>query len=225
MSFAFDASSSAFSSVVFDDIQAVGVYLAQPDFSSVETKLTFDHFQVRATVVPSVQLASSATQLQSELLTQDVNGDGTTTALDALIVINLIGEEQSNAEGEFSRPSSRLVADVNRDGRVSAADALSIINYLGHTVASRELPVVLLDDSIGDDLVDERDEFAKSADLLLAVDSGPQSLVPPRSYGGESAQVNLTSVSSAEINSSQTGDADDDSVLTLLAADILKNLI
>lgn len=51
----------------------------------------------------------------------DVNGDGFTTPLDALLVINEIG----NPPGDCSR------LDVDFDGAIAPLDALAVINNLG----------------------------------------------------------------------------------------------
>ncbi|TWT91585.1 FG-GAP-like repeat-containing protein [Stieleria varia] len=78
----------------------------------------------------------------------DTNGDGSTTALDALMVINGLSELRS-AEGEQA-PVANPLLDVNSDGNVSALDALLVINHLrdagsvrrteGETVASNAAP-------------------------------------------------------------------------------------
>ena len=101
--------------MLFKDVQSVGVYVSQPDYTSVETKLTFDHFRVNATVGPApAELAA-----QSQNVPQDVNSDGTVSAMDALMLINAIGQTAS-AEGELLSRSSESTSptrDVNGDGK------------------------------------------------------------------------------------------------------------
>lgn len=69
----------------------------------------------------------------------DVNRDGRTSALDALMVINYLGASRL-AEGDTAgTPVDVSVYDVNEDGRVSARDALAIINRISRqTVAESE---------------------------------------------------------------------------------------
>jgi len=52
-----------------------------------------------------------------------VNADGSVTPLDALMVINVLNNGQSNAQ-------IYTVIDVNADGNVTPLDALLVINYL-----------------------------------------------------------------------------------------------
>jgi len=66
----------------------------------------------------------------NSLLPTDVNFDGRTSAIDALMIINQLSEFGS----EPLRPAGSAVdvfLDVNRDGRVSAIDALNVINRMG----------------------------------------------------------------------------------------------
>jgi hypothetical protein len=58
----------------------------------------------------------------------DTSGDGVTTALDALMVINAMNRSQFG-EGEPLSKTDALL-DVNADGYVSALDALIVINHL-----------------------------------------------------------------------------------------------
>lgn len=58
----------------------------------------------------------------------DVNADGTVSALDALVIINALGREDTY---EAARCDAPLLYDVNASGTVSALDALEVINALG----------------------------------------------------------------------------------------------
>jgi hypothetical protein len=65
----------------------------------------------------------------------DVNGDGLTTPLDALLIINRLNQ-QSTALGT-KRPSSEVFLDASNDGVLSPLDALLVINELNAARASR----------------------------------------------------------------------------------------
>lgn len=63
----------------------------------------------------------------------DVNGDGNTTALDALLVISHLSSRNGGPEGEWLASSSSDAGhtlDTNQDGRVTAADASLVINVM-----------------------------------------------------------------------------------------------
>jgi uncharacterized membrane protein len=59
-------------------------------------------------------------------LPYDVNGDGATSPLDALLVINALNAQ--NDSGQTPSPLGGL--DINRDGLLSPIDALKVINFL-----------------------------------------------------------------------------------------------
>ncbi len=74
----------------------------------------------------------------------DVNGDNTTSALDALMIINQLSRGLSNLGGESSG-----LCDANGDGVVSALDALTVINAMNSLNVS-SLPInsiVIVDDT------------------------------------------------------------------------------
>ncbi|KLU06274.1 Alkaline phosphatase [Rhodopirellula islandica] len=60
----------------------------------------------------------------------DVNNDGKTTALDALLVINALTRGSGEFDLDGPRPHDANFFDVNGDGRISALDALQVINQL-----------------------------------------------------------------------------------------------
>lgn len=75
------------------------------------------------TVAPQLSAVIQATA------SGDVNGDGSLTARDALMIINHLA---SDPTGIFeSTLDRRSVLDVNLDGRISEIDALTVINRLG----------------------------------------------------------------------------------------------
>ena len=80
----------------------------------------------------------------------DVNGNGQTSPLDALLIINQLnamdaaGQSERSAQGEgaFMTPGgTRLYPDVTRDGRVTALDALRVINHLNRISAPQSEPI------------------------------------------------------------------------------------
>ncbi len=86
-------------------------------------------------VVP-VTLNFGASRYQNPLtnLASDVNADGRVTAIDALLIINLMnrtlsGNETSLPVNEIGTPPPDYV-DVNGDGRVTTADALEVLTRL-----------------------------------------------------------------------------------------------
>ncbi|EMI18920.1 extracellular nuclease [Rhodopirellula maiorica SM1] len=90
----------------------------------------------------------------------DVNGNGETTSLDALMVINQLGR-QGGASGEAVGSTGRFY-DVNADGRISALDALQVINRLQlvrPSAASGELIT---------DRIDESDVLTEVTDSLIS---------------------------------------------------------
>jgi Dockerin type I domain/Calx-beta domain/Planctomycete extracellular len=86
-------------------------------------------------------LAGSSTNL---LLPTDVNADGESTALDALMVINHL-RQQSFAEGEELPAQSGRYYDVNRDGSVTASDVLRIINKMAEDNVSKDISPISQD--------------------------------------------------------------------------------
>lgn len=84
----------------------------------------------------------------------DVNNQGETTVLDALIILNemALGKYTDSQESyELVDPASvdphpEVFYDVNNDGRASALDALLVLNYLARQQnsygESEQLPIV-----------------------------------------------------------------------------------
>ncbi len=64
---------------------------------------------------------------------RDVNEDGVVSALDALLIVNFLN--QQNAGGNSEAPAN---LDVAGDGRVGALDALMVVNYLNQTTDEEE---------------------------------------------------------------------------------------
>lgn len=82
----------------------------------------------------------------------DVNGDSLVSALDVLIIVNMLNESQSNFV-QISRSSVDSVYDVNQDGDLSVLDALWIVNALNN-------PQELISDGDSGDATDRRSTLA-----------------------------------------------------------------
>lgn len=63
----------------------------------------------------------------------DVNGDGTVTTLDALMLIQAINDELILTDDEFTR------ADLNGDGILNSSEALRILQYINGNVSTLEM--------------------------------------------------------------------------------------
>jgi hypothetical protein len=157
---------------------------------------------------------SAGAPLQNALLPQDVNNDGTVSAIDALLIINNMSRKANRLEGESVVASSYFL-DVNGDERTTAIDALQVINYLslrqqllsfqaeGEAVA-QQLPSTATD--LSSDVSD--DVFANLGEGEAA----------PVAAAASNAQAGLGSVGVA------AGDGDDDDeegILDLLADDVV----
>jgi hypothetical protein len=69
------------------------------------------------------------------VLPWDVNGDGTVTPLDVLIVINYLNSHPGDDTLPALPVEPPQYYDVDNDGRSTAADALSVVNYLNADAA------------------------------------------------------------------------------------------
>lgn len=87
---------------------------------------------------------------------QDVNEDGRTSAVDALLVIDYL-----NSASRSGWESSSRLLDVNNDGRVSPVDALGVIDAI-HTGRNSEGEFNLQDSALMDLLADSESETLES---------------------------------------------------------------
>ena len=81
------------------------------------------------------QLLAADLSMHNAMMPEDVDGNGTVTALDAMIIINEISDQAQRGSGgiEFvsnERSDDRFMRDVTADGRVTALDAMRIINHI-----------------------------------------------------------------------------------------------
>lgn len=86
-------------------------------------------------------LATQGMSGHNELLPADVDGDGVVSPVDALVVINQLSQQATDAPSTVSGPSA-IMADVNGDGLVSPHDALFVINQLPNEQAARDVPTI-----------------------------------------------------------------------------------
>lgn len=70
----------------------------------------------------------------------DVNGNGSVSPLDALLIINVLNTSGAGSVSRLTPPSdgSKLYVDTNNDGFVSPLDALLVINYLNSGAGNSE---------------------------------------------------------------------------------------
>ncbi|MEM6692568.1 MAG: dockerin type I domain-containing protein, partial [Planctomycetota bacterium] len=83
-------------------------------------------YRVSSSAGPSAFLQTIPTNF---LMPTDVSGDGSTTPLDAILVINQLTSNASRANAEATIESGGMM-DVNQDNQVSPLDALLVINEL-----------------------------------------------------------------------------------------------
>ncbi len=67
----------------------------------------------------------------------DTNGDGQTSALDALLIINQINSTMGSAEPDLEQRLG-FYGDVDGNGQITAVDALRVINQLSVVPALSE---------------------------------------------------------------------------------------
>jgi uncharacterized protein GlcG (DUF336 family) len=77
---------------------------------------------------------AAGTSLHNAVLPADVNNDLLVTPLDALVVLNTIGRQQTGeAEAQLAGATPAQFPDVNNDGEVTPLDALKVLHHLaGH---------------------------------------------------------------------------------------------
>ena len=91
-----------------------------------------------ATLIVGTPQQASFTNLVNP---RDVNNDGTVSARDALVVINMLNTNGAGPlNGNVAAVSDGFMVDVNGDQSLSAIDALMIINFLNEVSAQGEAP-------------------------------------------------------------------------------------
>lgn len=101
-----------------------------------------------------------------------MDGNGRTTAGDALLIINGLNlRNVIDEDSVLSDPSTLNVGeyrffDVNADGRLTAGDALSVISILNREAItsgeSESLPVLLRSESVGDSVPSDANKAPES---------------------------------------------------------------
>lgn len=115
---------------------------------------------------------------QNPDISLDVNGSGSVTALDALVVINDLNAHGQRALGGMPTSSDHFL-DVNGNGRVSAIDALIVINALNEPRTPLNLVLSLdpEDDPNGNSVVlDDRVKFRGQTAAGARIDLTVQAL-------------------------------------------------
>ncbi|MCC9603064.1 dockerin type I domain-containing protein [Stieleria sp. JC731] len=99
----------------------------------------------------------------------DVNGDGTVSPTDALVVINLLSIGQS---GESSLYETNPSADVNGNGTIEPRDALMVINYLSvaEALSSAESEGIGEGDTQSDSALSDAGSWLDTVDTAFAED-------------------------------------------------------
>ncbi len=112
------------------EIRTLSVEDDQVDLTSVIDDVISDEDLIFYSMGPGAEVET--TSVEEPLTPEDVNGDGSVTAIDMLLVLNVL-----NSYGAM--PSSQLAAlseisgasnwDINRDGYVTPLDTLVLTNY------------------------------------------------------------------------------------------------
>lgn len=115
---------------------------------------------------------ASGRPFQNVLQPSDVNGDGNTTAIDALRVINALGRVGiSSVPLDAARPVDEgleiTFEDVNGDGQISALDALIVINELASQFQSNAAGELTSHRTIRQGFLDEDDRDADTDETRL----------------------------------------------------------
>jgi hypothetical protein len=134
--------------IVNEDTDTIGVSGGFASATVDEGRLYAVIFEPQTTDrIYSIRSSSGADALSPRATTNilaptDTTGDGETTALDALVIINDLSRGRST-EGEQGSAAGGMFLDVNRDSSVSALDALLVINHIsrqGQAVARPSAP-------------------------------------------------------------------------------------
>lgn len=91
----------------------------------------------------------------------DVNDDGSTSALDALAIINQLGGSPTSIDGEEVDVAG--LCDTNGDGSITALDALTVINALSMNEGSSDAAAIV-DDTGATEVTDVMDEVEDDVD-------------------------------------------------------------
>lgn len=162
------------------------------------SKIRFD--QVEIQVVGS--------SLQNASFPQDVDADGEATALDALIIVNRLGD-LINGQNPLAA-NGGFYTDVNGDSKITAIDALQVINYISRSRASGEAETQ--PQAVQAAPVSSPSEETDAAFAELAADDASK-IVASSTSGGQLASVSPIIISDDD-------DDDDDDGLDLFADDV-----
>ena len=217
---------------IFFNANAVGsaVFNSSPaDVSPFQDTLLFQRDQpVPVSQIQYDQLIVEITNgsgepLHNSRLPQDVNADGSVSAIDALLIINEVQRlDSASGQGESASGSRPLrFVDVNNDGKASPIDALRVINYLNKQTASSEPmlaaasePILVASGTVAVPVGSAAIAAAMSTADVPAEDLSSAAKV----VGGLSGDVDPGAVIGSI--SPSAADSEDDDVLSLLADDV-----
>ncbi len=127
------------------------VFVRQADEAEITLRITATDSGRPARSVSemvTIEVLRNENPFQNPVAATDADGNGTTTALDALKVINAINRVENGMLPTVSVEGLGAFLDVNGDGRVSALDALIIVNAMRKLHGEGEVesaPVVPVD--------------------------------------------------------------------------------
>ncbi|TWT66373.1 dockerin type I domain-containing protein [Allorhodopirellula solitaria] len=146
-----------------------------------------------------VQFNTTRNRLTNPVIAEDVNRSGLVTSLDALVVINLLNE-QENGDGVpvDSISGDDYYYDVSDNGVVTSLDALRVINYLNEQGPS------------------------SSPEPIAPQSTAPQSVISLPEVDSsivEESSVSTIDADAAKVNGTGQSDASSTAVLDLIAVD------
>ena len=180
------------------------LYMPDPGFLDTDSfQYTVNDSLGRASTPTDVDVRVVASRLQNPDENSDVNGSGEVSAIDALLVINLLNRP-GNAGGIPVEPGDRgpNFYDVNGDRRISPSDAFRVINELNRRSATGGTP---------------QGEAAPGIDAAIATLAPPQSSAAVAPTGGVVARDSLA-IHSAE------GESDDVDPIRWITGDPIRQI-
>ncbi|QDV44651.1 Matrixin [Stieleria neptunia] len=133
----------------------------------------------------------------------DVNGDNTTTPLDALMVINQLDRASSNALTDLSELETVGLCDVNGDNSITALDALTVINALNNGSTETLDSVAAADELENAEQLQESDDFDEVDALDVGDDPEDSDELEDSMEVEEGDEVDSDEVDSDEVDSDE----------------------
>ncbi|NND98981.1 MAG: cadherin-like domain-containing protein, partial [Pirellulaceae bacterium] len=170
--------------------------------------------QIRYDVINITVTGPQAEYVQNTERPTDVNNDGDTSPLDALLVLNRLADE-ALAQGDAPL-SSNMFLDVNGNGELSPSDALAVLNELVNMAEAKTTQVqaeLIQSATLANSDSGQPGDNAASDDVFATLNEQP--LVDSGSPQGNAIAVTAIDISSSDAND----DDEDDDLLNLLADD------